>query len=262
MRNRKDSHSVIRQNDKTVKKSQKHDANLQKNSTLYFQVGLIVCLLMAYGLIEMKFETKIQNIGQSLPIEDPPYTIDVPIIPETKPEVQEPVKQETVKQPKDFDVVPDDTTIIEKVIDVPDDPIEDKNPSIDLGILPEEPVDDPDVSFVKVEQVPLYPGCEKKKTRDAQSKCMSDKITKLIQRKFDVDLANELGLTGRQKIQVQFKIDKTGKITSIKTRAPHPKLEKEAQRVVDLIPDMTPGKQRDKPVAVRYNLPINFQVNN
>jgi len=51
----KKSHDTIRQNGQVVQKSQKHDANLQKNSTLYFQVGLIVCLLAAYGLLEMKF---------------------------------------------------------------------------------------------------------------------------------------------------------------------------------------------------------------
>jgi protein TonB len=37
------------------KKSQKHDVNLQTNSTLYFQIGLILCLLGTYALFEMQF---------------------------------------------------------------------------------------------------------------------------------------------------------------------------------------------------------------
>ena len=41
-----------------VKKPQKHDANLQKNSTLYFQIGLILCLLGTYSLFEMQFQEK------------------------------------------------------------------------------------------------------------------------------------------------------------------------------------------------------------
>ena len=41
-----------------MRKSQKHDANLQKNSTLYFQVGLILCLLGTFALFEMQFESK------------------------------------------------------------------------------------------------------------------------------------------------------------------------------------------------------------
>jgi len=36
------SHSIAGQGNKNVQKSQKHDANLQKNSTLYFQIGLIL----------------------------------------------------------------------------------------------------------------------------------------------------------------------------------------------------------------------------
>ena len=59
MSNPKKTHELIRQNEQIVKKSQKHDANLQKNSTLYFQVGLIICLFMVYGLFEMKFESEI-----------------------------------------------------------------------------------------------------------------------------------------------------------------------------------------------------------
>jgi len=50
MRNPLGTHELIRQNEQNVKKPQKHDANLQKNSTIYFQVGLILCLFMVYGL--------------------------------------------------------------------------------------------------------------------------------------------------------------------------------------------------------------------
>jgi len=37
-------------------------------------------------------------------------------------------------------------------------------------------------------------------------------------------------------------------------------LEKEAIRVVNMIPDMTPGKQRGRPVGVKYTLPITLIV--
>ena len=37
-------------------------------------------------------------------------------------------------------------------------------------------------------------------------------------------------------------------------------LEKEARRVVGLIPKMKPGKQRGKPVRVQFNLPIRFTL--
>jgi len=260
---RKKTHELIRQNEQIVKKSQKHDANLQKNSTLYFQVGLIVCLLVAYGLLEMKFETTIPNYGcPTLELED---FAEVSI--ENFKVYEEPLKEEVIKPQKKV-VLTNPPKIVEndfelkKVINVitgeqntsSEEPLDPS--SINVFTLP-EPVD---VDFMRIEQVPIYPGCEKKKTNDDRRKCMSDKITKLVQRKFDTDLGGELGLSGKQVIQTQFKIDKTGRVIDIKTRSVHSKLEKEAERVINRIPEMIPGKQRDISVGVIYNLPIVFFV--
>ena len=89
---------------------------------------------------------------------------------------------------------------------------------------------------------------------------MSDKITKFVQKKFNTGLAGDLGLSGRQRINVIFKIDKNGNVTGVRSRAPHPRLEKEAARVINMLPKMKPGKQRGKAVIVPYSLPIIFQV--
>ena len=89
---------------------------------------------------------------------------------------------------------------------------------------------------------------------------MSDKITKFVQKKFNTDLAGDLGLTGKQRISVIFKIDKKGNVTGVRSRAPHPRLEKEAARVVNMLPKMKPGRQRGKAVVVPYSLPITFFV--
>ncbi len=89
---------------------------------------------------------------------------------------------------------------------------------------------------------------------------MSAKINKFVQKKFNTDLAGDLGLTGRQRINVIFKIDKHGNVVGVRSRAPHPRLEKEAARVINLLPKMKPGKQRGKAVTVSYSLPIIFQV--
>ena len=86
------------------------------------------------------------------------------------------------------------------------------------------------------------------------------RITELVKKNFNSSLAGDLGLEGVQRIFVQFKIDENGKVVNVQARAPHPSLEKEAIRVVRLLPEMTPGKQRDKPVGVLYSLPILFKV--
>lgn len=260
MSNPKKTHEPIRQNGEIVKKSQKHDANLRKNSSLYFQIGLIVCLLAAYGLLEMKFEKAIPQVADMLP-PDVTYVAEMPIF---KPEVtvvEEPVKQKASKPKNDnYEVVPDTTP--DDFIDKPEKPtvsvVQPLNPG-DMTLI-DKPVEPEDVIFEKIEQVPIYPGCEKKKTNDEKRKCMSDKITQLIQKKFNANLGSELGLSGKQVIRTQFKIDKTGRINDIKVRGTHPDLEKEAERVINIIPEMTPGKQRDKNVGVIFTLPIVFQV--
>ncbi|RZW38249.1 MAG: energy transducer TonB, partial [Flavobacteriaceae bacterium] len=127
-------------------------------------------------------------------------------------------------------------------------------------VVVEEVEEDLEVPFSVIENVPVFPGCEREKNNNAKRQCMSDKIAQFVNKKFNTDLAGDLGLSGRQRISVFFKIDKNGNITNVGARAPHPGLEKEAKRVIGLLPKMQPGKQRGKPVTVPYSLPILFQV--
>ncbi len=262
MSNQKKTHELIRQNEQIVKKSQKHDANLQKNSTLYFQIGLIVSLLAAFGMLEMTFETTIPTYGENLSL-DEPYSLDIPIIRPETPTIEEPVKQKQKKALDRFVEVPDETPM-DPVIDKPEDPVINNNLPVDpKDLVVIDDVDDEVIIPVNLVQVvPVYPGCEKKKSNDGRRKCMSEKINKLIQRKFDTDLGSEYGLVGRQVIHTVFKIDKTGKVTDIRIRAPHPGLEKEAERVINIIPEMIPAKQQKTNVGVMYTLPIVFEVKN
>jgi protein TonB len=108
--------------------------------------------------------------------------------------------------------------------------------------------------------VPVYPGCKIKASNSENRKCMSSAISEFVVRKFDTDIAKYLGLSGRQRISVIFKIDKKGYVKDIRIRAPHPRLEKEAFRVINMLPRMTPGTVNDQPVIVPYSLPITFQV--
>jgi len=265
MKNLKKSHSIADQSNAKVQKSQKHDANLQKNSMLYFQIGLILCLLGAYGLFEMEFEKKEVKISKIAQIEDIPeiYVNNVYVV-EPDVKVKKQVEQQSqILADKPPVIVKNDVLIIDTTIDLVKPEIFNE-PVIDVSNFtniekPEKKIELP-LNMNNVEVVPIYPGCEKATTNSERIKCMSNKLGKLIQRKFNTGLAADLGLSGMQKIDVQFKIDKNGQITEIKTRAPFQQLEDEAKRVVNKIPKMTPGKQRDEPVSLLYNLPIKFQV--
>ena len=60
---------------------------------------------------------------------------------------------------------------------------------------------------------------------------------------FNAQLARELDLSpGKKKVYIQFKIMKTGEIEIVGARAPHPELEEEARRVMNLLPEIKPGK--------------------
>ena len=86
-------------------------------------------------------------------------------------------------------------------------------------------------------------------------------MKQLVLRNFNTELANELGLrSGKKRIMTQFVIDKNGHVTDVKIRAPHPKLKKEAGRIIGKIPKLIPGVQNDKAVKVKYTLPISFMV--
>tara|TARA_X000001036_G_scaffold432912_1_gene469615 strand:- start:583 stop:1503 length:921 start_codon:yes stop_codon:yes gene_type:complete len=119
--------------------------------------------------------------------------------------------------------------------------------------------DNVEVSFSSVENVPIYPGCEKG-NNEKRRKCMSERIAKFVRKKFNTKLAEDYGLSGRQRISVIFKINTLGDVVGIRARAPNPQLEDEAIRVINLLPKMKPGMQLGKPVIVPYSLPIIFQV--
>ncbi|HAT63588.1 energy transducer TonB [Aureisphaera sp. CAU 1614] len=116
------------------------------------------------------------------------------------------------------------------------------------------------IAFAVIENVPVFPGCYADSNQELKA-CMSLNIQKHVVNNFNLSLANSLNLpSGKQRIAVQFKIDKFGFIVNVRARAEHPALEEEAIRVVQSLPRMIPGKQRGKEVGVLYALPIIFHV--
>ncbi|MDT0677990.1 M56 family metallopeptidase [Autumnicola musiva] len=118
-----------------------------------------------------------------------------------------------------------------------------------------------DVPYGVIEEVPAFPGCEGIESNEERKKCTSQKITEFVNKEFDKDIGEELGLKGLNRVIVQFKIAKDGTIQEVRSRAAAPELEEEAERVIKSLPVMTPGKQDGKAVGVMYSLPIVFQVN-
>ena len=117
-----------------------------------------------------------------------------------------------------------------------------------------------DVPFAVVEEVPVFPGCESLQTNEERKKCMSEQVSQLINANFNTKIGEELQLKGVQRIYTRFRINENGDIVDIESRASAPELEKEAERVISLLPKITPGKHKGKNVGVLYSLPIVFQT--
>lgn len=71
-------------------------------------------------------------------------------------------------------------------------------------------------------------------------------------------IAQENGIQGR--VIVQFVVAKNGDIENVEVvrSGGDPSLDKEAVRVIKSMPKWIPGKQRGKPVRVKYTVPVNF----
>ncbi len=230
-------------------------ANLEKHNKQFMLLGLALALIVIYIGIEWKtFERNIADLGIADIAAD--EEIDIPIterIQEVKPPPPPP------PAPEKIEVVEDEEDIEETVLESTET---DQNEVVEVmeieEIVEEEEVVD-DVPFAIIENVPVYPGC--KGTNEEKKKCMVDEITKHVNRKYNTGLAGDLGLSpGKKRVYVQFKISKTGEIVDVRARGPHARLEKEAVRVVELLPKMEPGKQRGRPVGVKYTLPITLLV--
>ena len=244
-----------------VRKSQKHEVNVQKNSTLYFQIGLILCLLMTFALFEMEFESKAIEVVYEIPTGDI-LEIAMTDVAVEKTEVQE--EKSKVLKKKLIDVYKP----VEDITDEPDpntlitesEPVSTDNSTLKVEDITKV-IDIPEVIGVNdVQFVPIFPGCETYELNSERKKCLNESIGKLVRKKFDTGIASDYGLSGTQRIFVEFKVDKFGVVKDVRARAPHTKLEEEAKRVTLKIPKMKPGKIGTTPVNVVYNLPIKFKV--
>ncbi|MEK9787637.1 MAG: energy transducer TonB [Flavobacteriaceae bacterium] len=88
---------------------------------------------------------------------------------------------------------------------------------------------------------------------------ITEQINKHVKKHFRYpEIAQEMGIQGR--VLTTFIIDKDGTITNIQMRGPDKNLEVEAKRIISLLPQMIPGKQRGRPVRVPFSIPITFRL--
>ncbi|PID69531.1 MAG: energy transducer TonB [Flavobacteriales bacterium] len=239
-----------------VKKSPK--ARIEDYSKIFLQIGLALALLVVYLGLEFKtYEKEVEKLTSSfteeiieeeIPITERIEQIKPPPPPPPAPEKIEVVQDEAEVEETILESTETDQSEAVEVVE-----IEEITEAVEEEEIPD------DVPFAVIEDAPVYPGC--KGSKAAKKKCFQEAIISHVGKHFNTGLSEELGLdAGKKKVYVVFRIDHKGTVADIKARGPHSRLEKEAVRVIKLLPKMEPAKQRGKPVGVSYSLPITLEV--
>lgn len=243
-----------------MKPKKNPELEVGRNSSLYFAIGLNIMLFISWQALEYKtyeaidVELAILTVEEVVEEEIPIMTMNTPPPPPPPPPA---VVTEEIQIVEDLEEV--EETIIESTETSQDDVIADRVIRVSdvvVGVVDEYV----EVPFTVIEDVPLFPGCEKVKKSERRA-CFQKKMLEHVNNNFEYPKAAlEMGIGGR--VYIVFTIDKDGTIKKIKTRGPDQLLENEARRIVSLLPTMIPGKQRGKPVSVPFSLPINFKMQN
>jgi len=216
-----------------MKPKKNPEISLEKKKGLFFQIGLVVTLIVVLAAFEWKSYEKVDyNLGQ-LNLDD----LEEEIIPITKQEITPPPPPPP--PPEVIEIVEDEVEIEDEL------EIEDTESDEDEMIEIEE--EDDDEFFMVVENMPEFPGGDLG-------------LMKYIQKNVKYPaIAKEYNITG--KVYVSFIVDKSGSVTNVKiVRGVDKNLDAEALRVVKSLPKYKPGKQRGKAVRVMFTIPINFTL--
>lgn len=227
-----------------MKQKKTDRADLQNKRVLFTEIGCIVALALVYfGFEYSTAKTKtasLEDNGVIAEMEDMiPITFETLPPPPAAPQI--PVLSDLIE------IVDDDIEVEDMIINLEDDK--------DLGVeiidyieVIEEDVEEDTIPFILVEDKPKFKGGD----ANAFSKWVNERLVY-------PQICIENGVSGR--VTLSFTIKADGTLADAKVlRGVDPALDKEALRVVNSSPKWTPGKQRDRAVAVTYTFPVIFQL--
>lgn len=224
-----------------VKKSPK--ADLENKKTTWMLVGYVIVL--AFMFVAFEWTRRDIKIDTSQALSDLVFEEEIIPITET-PEVAAPPPPEVAPVAEMIEIVDDKADVKESVIAN----MEDLGQKVEVKYVPvqiQEVEPEEQVIFDVVENMPEFPG---------GMAALMQYLGKNI--KYPT-IAQENGTQGR--VIVQFVVNKDGSIVDPKVvRSVDPYLDKEAIRVISAMPKWKPGMQRNKPVRVKYTVPVSFRL--
>lgn len=238
-----------------------------KNSFIYFQVGLIATMVVILFILEFSFENKTKTITYNTPVEinlEPTFVYN-PAPPTKQVEITKPVVTKVSKVAHVFKATKDEPKKDDdkSPLATQDNPV--NNPKTDTT-----PIDNPKdngggtteaPTVFSVEQLPMFEAC-KGLNRAAQKDCFDEQMAKEIAKHLvypDSDLEN-----GRQGVAlVEFVIDESGAITNVKAldnKRATVTMQRAAEKAVKRIPKLSPAMHGNKPVKIKYSIPVGFRM--
>ncbi|MBQ1895949.1 MAG: energy transducer TonB [Clostridia bacterium] len=225
-----------------TKKSVK--ADLEKDKKTSLMIGFVIALAVMFVSLEWT-QREIEDNSDIYAVHD--VSLVEEMAPITMPEKKTvPPPPAAIKKAEIIEIIDDDADIIDDVMASD----EDNSDWVDINTItvvePEPEIED-DTEFLVVEDQPEFPG---------GTAALMEYLYKNI--KYPA-ICRENNIQGR--VVVTFVVNKDGKIVNPEVaRGVNPSLDKEALRVISQMPDWKPGKQRGKPVKVRYSVPVNFRL--
>lgn len=227
-----------------MKSKKTKKANLENKRVFFFQVGLIVTL----SIVLLAFEwTTIQS-----------HTIDLNLF--DRGELIEELAEVTIHKKKQLEMpkpkliptieVVDNETDVNEEIDISSEITDETTNDLEMEFEDdlEEQIEEIPI-FKVVEENPEFPGGDA-----ALLKFLADKINY-------PRIARDAGIQGT--VYITFIVFEDGSIRDIGIkRGIGGGCDKEALRVVNLMPKWNPGKQRNKAVRVQMILPVKFSLIN
>jgi TonB family C-terminal domain len=123
----------------------------------------------------------------------------------------------------------------------------DEEHGVDIADLQEHKVIVEEKPIYGAEQMPTFPGGE-------------EELMKFIGNNLRYPTsASEMGIEGR--VTIRFVVSKTGEVTNVEViRGLDPACDKEAIRVVKMMPNWIPGRQNGRNVPVYFTLPVLYRL--
>ena len=221
-----------------VKKSPK--ADLERGKTLGILMGMVVGLAVLF--VGFEWGTRDIEIVKNEGVADIIAEEEIEI---TRPEDTPPPPPAAVEQ---LNIVDDDVELDQ--VDIISSEDDQSSAQVEAYVAPavvEEEEESAQQIFTVVETMPEFPGGQG---------ALLQFLAKSI--KYPV-IAQENGIQGR--VTCSFVVNKDGSIVDAEViRGVDPSLDKEAIRVINTMPKWSPGKQRGKPVRVKYTVPVTFRL--